>query len=452
MQTLYEIIKSLQNAQGSINKQAILDANAGNELFRKFMNATYNVGINYYIKKLPIVHTGNMATVDEDFIAWIVSAIAGRKYTGNTAVAALKSTLACMDAEGQELVSLMIKRSVGAGVGDTMVLKTWPDLYFIPPYQRCSLLDDKAKTKFAALPWFYQQQKMDGMFAFGVKGSDGTSKLITRAGSIFPTEFAERILQNVPNGSVLIGELLVHEHDKEGGNGVHWTLDRKTGNGILNSVLKDGEGLGQEQWADLTAWDLISEAEFAKGKSTRKLKDRLTDLNWMIQTQYPMYVNVAETHQVVGLAAAYAINSTYTAKGLEGTVIKDPDSLWKDGTAKDIVKLKVKFEAEYRCKRVIEGEGKAKGMAGAIEIATEDDLLECNCGTGFSDKQRKEFFDNPELIVDKIVMLSANDIIQSRDTRKKPALSLPVFEEIRHDKTVANTLADVLAALEAARQ
>lgn len=446
--SLYEIVKSLQTAQGSLAKQAILDANADNPLFKSFMKATYDVGLSYYMKKIPAVPAAGMGDMDQELLDHIVKVIAGRELTGSAAIAMMKAIKAVLTPEGQELLTLLIDRSIGASVGDTMVLKTWPGLYFIPPYQRCSLMDAKAKERFGKLKRFYVQTKCDGSFAYIVKRHDGSVDVITRQGGKYPQAFAEKMAAGLAHGKVIVGELLVDERAE--GLGLQ-TLDRKTGNGILTSILKDGEGLGQGQTVRMVAWDLLTQEEFEAGKSTRKYSERLEHLEYEVDKLGAHQVEVVDSWEVSSLAEAFAIYTNHTSRGLEGCVAKDPDSLWKDGTAKDIVKMKLKFEAEYRCVGIVEGEGKAKGMMGAAEIETEDGLLECNCGTGFSDKQRKEFWNTPSLIVGQVVMLSANDLIQSRDTRKKPALSLPAFEEVRYDKTVANTLAEVVATLEAAK-
>ena len=137
--SLFEIIKALQNAFGSKAKLAILKEHKENELLREYMKATYDPAINYWQKKIPKYESCTpIGTLDSKLIKWFIDEVAGRKVTGSFAVKCLKETLQNCDAEGQELIKLMIGRSVGASVGDTMVLKAWPDLYFTVPYQRCT--------------------------------------------------------------------------------------------------------------------------------------------------------------------------------------------------------------------------------------------------------------------------------------------------------------------------
>lgn len=422
------------------------------------MKATYDVGLNYYQKKVPNAGHSAGKYVEggigkDEFelgdIQFLVNSLAGRKVTGGEAKEALLCWYENGNAEAQELIRLVIDRSIGASVGDTMVLKTWPDLYFLPPYQRCSLMDDKAKERFNKLPNFYVQTKCDGSFAYLVKRLNGTCDVITRQGGKYPKAFAESLTKDVPVGFVLVGELTVSEANE--GLGLQM-LDRKTGNGILTSCLKDGEGMASNQTPLFTAWDMVTEDEFVAGKSARMYKNRLQLLSLFIEEGKHAFIERVETHTVMCLNEAFTIYTDHTSRGLEGCVAKDPSSLWKDGTAKDIVKMKLKFEVEMRCIGMYEGEGKAKGMLGGIMLASEDGLMENNCGSGFSDEQRKDFWENPWKIDGHVCAIEANDITQDRDLRKKPSLSLPIFVEIRNDKTVADTYAEIVAQHEAAKQ
>lgn len=456
MNSLYTIIQLLRNASGNIEKQAILDANRDNELFRAYMQAVYDVGINYYMKKLPKVAPGNLATMDAELIKWLIAEVGGRKITGSFAATCVKQTLAALDTEGQELLGYIIDRKIGASVGDTMVLKTWPGMYFLPPYQRCSLLDKKARERFGKLTRFYVQTKADGSFAYVVKRLDGTSEVITRQGGKYPQWFAEKLTFGMKPGTVLVGELLVDEtRFLEGGDSDEavYHVDRKTANGLLTSALKDGDKLDDRQYkVRMEAWDLLTEAEFVAGKSDRIYDERFDSLVYETGMLSLRQITIIQTDIVSTLEEAFAIYQLRLQEGLEGCIIKDPASLWKDGTAKDMVKLKIKFQVEMRVKRLYEGEGKAKGTMGGAELESEDGGIENNCGSGFDDKQRKLFWEQPQLILNMIVMVEANDITTSRDGKKKPALSLPIFCEIRADKTVADTTERIYAQLEAAKQ
>ncbi len=447
--TLYEIVKSLQSAQGSIAKQAILDANKDNALFKAYMKATYDVGINYYQKKLPkgIVPGKNEFELCD--IEFMQEELASRSITGGFAIAGLKVRANHLNVEGQNLLTYMLDHSIGASVGDTMVLKTWPDLYFIPPYQRCSLLDKKTREKFSDGKPFYVQTKCDGSFAYIVKWPDGKAEVITRQGSKYPQEFADMMATGLKPGMVVVGELEVYNTGKACNVGLDELLDRKTGNGLLNSVLKDGT-LDDTYEVRCTAWDLLTTDEFTAGKSTRTYQDRYEHFKDHEIYHVGAQIVLVKTWVVNTLEDAFTIYRDHTSRGLEGCVIKQMGSLWKNGTSKDNLKMKLKFQVEMRCVGIYEGEGKAAGMMGGANLESEDGEITNGCGTGFSDKQRKEFWNDPSSIVGKVVAVEANDITQDRDVRKKASLSLPVFIEVV-GKTKADTKAEIVAQWEAAK-
>jgi DNA ligase-1 len=448
--TLYQIIQQLHNANGTIEKQAIFDANKGNALLKEYVRVTLDPGINYYQKKIPKAIREGWEEFSAGTILELYEKLANRRVTGDLAKEYLQAVYSDADAEARELISYMIDRKIGkTSVGETMALKTWPGLFFTVPYQRCSLLDKKARERFGKLKRFYVQTKADGSFAYIVKRKDHTVDVITRQGSKYPQWFAEMLTNGMEPGTVVVGELLVGEAF-EGPEDV--MLDRKTANGILNSCLKDGDGLGTHRTVHVQAWDMLTQDEFEAGKSSRNYEDRLKTMQSCPYFSMTLRIQIIYTAVVSSLEEAFAIYQEHLQRGLEGVIISDPDDLWKDGTSKGKVKLKIKFEVEMRVKRLYEGEGKAAGMLGGVELESEDGGIENDCGSGFDDKQRKLFWDQPHMLLNMVVMVEANDITTTRDGKKKPALSLPIFCEVRYDKVVADTTERIYAQLEAAKQ
>lgn len=455
MQTLYEIIKLLEATPGNNDKLAILEANKDNELLREFVKATLDPAINYYQSKLPKdgVSSPLGPKSFEMLDLEMLSSLSQRKYTGHEAQAYFSGHVSTLNAEARELMAILISGKLGkTKVGDTMALKVWPGLFFVPPYQRCSLLDDKAKAHFGKLKRFYVQTKLDGTFAYVVKRKDGTVDVITRQGNTYPQWFAEQMAQGLAAGTVLIGELMLDRY-LEGGNNVLAPIDRKTANGIFNSLQKDGEGFDpQIHRATLTAWDMLTQEEFESRRSVRMYMDRFQTLRNFHFLQAGTNFSVVDCWEVTSLAEAYAIYTDHTSRGLEGCIISDPESLWKDNTAKDRVKMKLKFAVEMLCTGIYEGEGKAAGTMGGGYFRSKDGGIKNKCGSGFDDKQREMFWKHPDLIVDHVCELEANDITQARDGNKEPSLSLPIFCQVRYDKTEADTTERIYQQLEAAKQ
>ena len=461
MNNLYSIIKQLQDTQGTKAKQSILDTHKDNEELREYMKAVYDPSINYYqtkvkaAPKVPPVGTFKgyaiaQLTVEPksfiDIVKAIVENLAGRKITGNKAVEWLSDIHYCLDEDRKKLIELLIKRSIGAGVGDTMVLKTWPDLYFVPPYMRCSLLDDKIRAKFDKQDKFAVQLKADGSFAYLlVDNFNKNYEVITRNGNHYPTEFAKELSCNLPDG-VYVGELEVYERFDN--NCV--LLDRKTGNGILNSILQGDLTKLDDNVVFMSAWDVLSIEEFVEGYSDIPYTNRFDDLCYFAEKG--ARIDVIETHFVESMEEAFKIYQDFLAQGKEGAVIKTLTHKWKDGTSKECVKLKIEFEAEYVITGLYEGEGKAAGMLGGFHCESSDGRIKFSVGSGFTDEQRKLFWSNTSEwgLIGKVVTVKANDIVESKNSDSY-SLFLPIFVEVRTDKNSADTYEQVKYMLKACR-
>jgi DNA ligase-1 len=440
MSNLYTIIKELQNASGSNAKTAILEANKDNELLKAYLKAVYDPALSYYQTTVKTHPATLCYSFTQGTIQAIVKTLAQRELTGDAAKKWLDNLMKDSNKEAQELIQLLIKRSIGAGVGDTMILKVFPDLWFSVPYQRCSLMDAKAKDRFSKLSSFLVQEKLDGSFCYLVKEAGKAPEAITRAGSRYPAEFAELLSTPQCEGFVVIGELVVLDYtNNEDGE----LLDRKTGNGILNSILKGGE-LNDNLEFVLVAWDCVNTVEFKNGYSKDPYYKRMAMLELVWETP-------VRTHHVNSLEDAYKIYSKFTAEGKEGCVVKSKDFLWRDGTSKDCIKLKIEFEVDLEVVAIHEGTGKASGMVGSITLRSSDGLIVTDCGSGFSDSDRVDWWINKEVRIGSIVTIKGNDIISKRENEVK-SIFLPIFLEHRLDKTVADSYYRCYQQLESAKQ
>ena len=443
--SLFEIIKALQDAPTKNGgKKAVLEAHKDNELLKQYLKAVYDPRINYYTKKIPVVAPGNMATLDIEFIDWIIRTIAGRQITGKAAAASLKGTMAAMDAEGQELVGYIIGRDIRAGVGESTILEVFPGLFYIPPYQRCATMNEARLARFEQMKGFYVQTKSDGQFCYAIN-CPHRKQAMSRAGSMYPEWLAHQITYGIPIGYVAMGELLVVRDGK--------LMSRKDGNGVLNSVLSGDGSKFNAQTDDVrfVAWDMVTEDEFDVGESNRPYKER-----WLKLLECTN-IDTIPCWWIEDVKSANRIHAEHTARGEEGTVWKNPEMGWRDCSSgdKDMLKVKVVFEGEYKITGAYEGEGKAKGMLGGFSLATSDELIKFNCGSGYSDDQRKEFWRllqaDPQAFNDCIVTAEGNDIITNKSKPGKEAVSLPIFVEIRFDKREADSRERVWQQFEAAR-
>lgn len=447
--TLYEIIKALQDAptKGG-GKKAVLEAHKGNQELAAYLKAVYDPRLNYYITKLPAEGKVYVSERDlsEDDVQDLIENLSTRNISGKAAKEFLSAKAAALNVLGKELLAYIIGRDIKAGVGESTILEYFPGLFYIPPYQRCASMSVDLKEKFGAMPYFFVQSKSDGQFAYAIKPTHGSfgineNQLMTRTGSLYPEWLADALTQTMQAGYVAMGELLVYR------DGV--VLDRKTGNGILNSILS-GDGSSFNHATDevmYLAWDMVTEAEFNAGRSDRPYKERWVDI------YSKTMLNCIPHWRVSSIIEANNLQRVHTAEGKEGTVWKNPDMPWRDCSSgdKNMMKAKTVFEAEYKIAGAFEGTGKYTGMLGGFDMETSDGFIKFSVGSGFNDEQRKALWSQgADACNGLIATCEGNDIVTSKG-KCTESIFLPIFIEIRYDKKEADSRNKVWEQFEAAK-
>ena len=270
----------------------------------------------------------------------------------------------------------------------------------------------------------FAQTKMDGMRGVIVK-RDGRVVVFSRNGNTMTKldRHFEAVLSSVDN-VVLDGELTVVDSD-----GV--TLDRKTGNGILNKTVVETVSDEEVARVRFTAWDLIDVCDFDKGIDKRTGVERLSRLRAIPAN--PLF-EVVQTFEIANLEEAQQLFKEQLAKGEEGIILKNNDHPWEDKRSKQCVKMKEVIEMDLKITGFAEGTGKASGMTGAIQVENKDGSIKTSVGTGLDDATRKDIWARQEELIGTIITVKCNGVISRKGADSK-SLFLPVFVELRLDKT-----------------
>ena len=129
--------------------------------------------------------------------------------------------------------------------------------------------------------------------------------------------------------------------------------------------------------------------------------------------------------------------------GEEGTILKSmsDDFFWADEDPSYYqVKLKAEAECEFKIIGAYEGDPKKKyaGMLGGITVRSKDGLIVSNCGSGFTDAQRKLGVEHWKSLAGKIVTVKFNGITVANEEGIH-SLDHPRLVEVREDKTEADS-------------
>lgn len=110
-------------------------------------------------------------------------------------------------------------------------------------------------------------------------------------------------------------------------------------------------------------------------------------------------------------------NREMVAAGFEGIMIKSVDGKWVGKRSTDWLKQKPFIEVSLEIVDVEEGTGRNVGRLGAVICRGVDDGREIlvNVGSGFTDSNRREFWDSRDTLPGQVIEVRADAITQNQD-------------------------------------
>jgi len=442
MKTISEIINELNIENGSNYKLAVLKKYTDHKQLKRVLQMThdrvkYTYGLsakrwltNADIYKDPIGETTSLDAA-LDFMA---NSLATRKVTGNQAHDMMEAILVSLSAEDTDVVLKVLNRDLRTNMGRTQINKVFPDLIMKPVYMRCGIFGPKT-AKDIKFPAFIQL-KADGTYR-EASVSGGKVEFVSRSGESYVYPVLESYLAQSPDG-YYVGELLVRG-----------SPNRAESNGLINSDNPPHDII------DFFVWDYITPEEYAnahnKVANKTKYKDRLKKLKELVTEMNSPNIHVIENHEVKSIDEALEWTSKWMDQDLEGGVLKDQEGIFKNGTSKHQLKLKLEIDIEVRITGFQEGTpGTAREKTfGAVLFETDDGKIKGRT-SGFSDEQLEDFNSRRAEMIGKVVTVRCNDITRGR-ANEHYALSHPRFIEVRDDKTETDTLERALETKDMAK-
>jgi DNA ligase 1 len=434
---ILSILNEVAADSSKLAKEAILRREQNNELLKKVFKAAYDPTINYFIKKIPDY------MFEEDLgLEWALGPkglglLTSREVTGHDAISHLKDVLERVNADDAVVLERIILRDLRCGCSESTANKVWKKLIPEFSYMRCSLLKGAKTEKWNWAKGIYSQTKADSMFCNVDVYSDEVV-ITSRSGTIIPNDKLMNIVKVaekfVTKGTRLHGELMVEESGK--------VLPRELGNGILNSIAKGGDFKNKNQRAVYVVWDQIpihnamTGEDYDVGYEQRFVPLQAQLANLGIQND----IRIIPFKIVYSYEEALQHYQEQVEAGLEGTIIKTREGTWKDGTSKFQIKLKVECCIDLEMVGLNEGYGKNADLFGSVRCISSDGLFEVNV-SGFKDEKRKDIFDNFDKKYKGMIMsVTINNLMAPTGNKKTWSAFLPRHDEIREDKSEADSL------------
>jgi len=426
MEEIIKIVEELRGTNSTNDKISILKKNDSNVLLQKVLSYTYNPFKKYGMseKTLETDVPYNEPSFDIfELLDILANSNINDSLRGKTN--SFLTSIKFKNIKEMELYKGMLIKDLKLGCNVSTINKVWKDL--IPEFN-VQLANSyfKEKEGFLKGRTFILSTKLDGNRLVIIK-RNGIIEFYTRQGKLMEGLVEiEADVKLLLDNMVYDGELIAENIDNLPSD----ELFRVT----MTKARKDGIKTG----LIFNCFDMLPLEEFEKGKSkegclTRKtkLKELLDslDLKYIVNVEN-LYVGDDESKIMKWLNWAKSNN-------LEGIMLQIADAVYECKRTKTTLKIKKFQDADLKVLDIIEGTGKNVGKLGAITVQfeVEGKLYTCDCGSGFSDDERSLYYNNKELLLDKIVTIGFFEISQNSKT-KEYGLRFPTWKGIiRHDKT-----------------
>ena len=417
-------ILELQKANGAIAKQEIIRRYSNNEWFKTFLYFALNPLITYNLSEKTLtedifdsVESGktNLALFGDIFeCCEFLSRLRG---IDEATIRQVKILLynQCDELEREIYIKLLAK-TLRLGVTAKTVNKIIPGL--IPEWEVQQAFPIN-KYPIPEGTEFWLTQKLNGVRATFYNG-----QLIARSG--LPLKGLEHIIKEISwtekAGLVLDGELTLKNKDNLSDNEAF-----RIATGILNSDDVNKTDIC------FTIFDAIYIREFENPEPKIQYSHRRAILNNLedafCKAEYvsvlPVLYNGADQTKI----GEYL--DLMTREDKEG-LIANLDVPYKRSRHKGILKIKMFYTMDLPILRCEEGMGRLKGVLGAFVLEYKGN--EVRVGSGFTDKQRKEYWEHRNSIVGMICEVKYKEISSDKTTGFE-SLQFPVFIKLRADKT-----------------
>ena len=431
-----QIITKLEDNNSRLAKEAILlDAmEEGLDEFFEGVKMALDPLVTFGVKQVPD------SKVDGQGLKWevfkkLAEQLQNRELTGHDARDAILLTRDIATADQWNLFyrRILIK-DLRCGVSEktvNKVAKTFPQ-YAIPVFT-CPLAHDSANHEKKMIGKKQVEVKLDGVRVITVIQGD------TSHGKASRVEMFSRNGKQFHNFGHIIAE--IEEVIKDSPPPYDLVLDGEVMSANFQDLMKqvhrkDGK---QSDDAVLHLFDMCPLSEFQKGMWDKPQSFRSQAVKaWVEQNSNVLkHVQTLDWEEVdlstpEGNKRFVDLNKAAVDGGYEGVMIKDIDAPYECKRTHSWLKAKPFIEVTLKVASVEEGTGRNEGRLGAVILEGEDDgyNYSLNCGSGFTDAQRDEYWAERDSLVGQLVEVRADARTRSQDSETF-SLRFPRFKCFR---------------------
>ena len=433
-----EIILQLEADNSRLAKEAIIEQamTEGLDEFFEGVKMALDPLVTFGVKQVPErsdVLTGQGLSWDN--FKTLANQLIDRELTGHAARDAIELAMGVATTEQwNTFYRRVLIKDLRCGVSEKTVnkiAKKFPQ-YAIPVFT-CPLAHDSANHEKKMIGKKQVEVKLDGVRVITVIQGD------TSHGKFSRVEMFSRNGKQFHNFGHIIAE--IEEVLKTNPAPYDLVLDGEVMSANFQDLMKqvhrkDGK---QSDDAVLHLFDMCPLSEFQKGvwDKTQSFRSQAVK-TWVEQNKDTLkHVQTLDWEDVdldtqEGQDRFVELNKAAVDGGYEGVMIKDPNAPYECKRTHSWLKAKPFIEVTLQVVAVEEGTGRNEGRLGAVIVEGEDDgyNYRLNCGSGFTDSQRDEFWTKRSDLVGQLIEIRADARTKSQDSDTW-SLRFPRFKTFR---------------------
>lgn len=418
----FKILDSIAETSGKNEKREILEKNKDNKELAELLNASLNFFRKFHIHKFDMpepIEINQSQNMHHEFMT-LLGLLENRIFTGNDAKDAVEKFFVKCNSEQQQWYCRVLQKDLKAGISVDTAAK-----YFDIPTFDVMLATDGKKCKNMneiISKGVYASPKLDGYRCLAVI-TGGSVTLYSRNGSIyknFPS--IEKALLNIQLENALL-------HNKE-----DWSI-------VLDGEIMsdDFQSMQQSAFASTRGttvgdvkfhvFDVLILDEWNTGKFKDIKSKRLKLLKSLSEDFKETNITLVDQELVKSLERVYELERNYMALGYEGVMVVPDIPYYKGRKSNKLMKFKTMLSQD--CEIIGFYEGKTgtrhEGRMGGLVLKQENGL-ECECGSGFSDSDRDYMWQAQSEFLGRKVEIKYQELTNHSIMR------FPIFMRFRNDK------------------
>lgn len=422
LEKIKDFVEQSNASNSNLDKLKVLEQFKEDLEVTRMLKYVYSPFKQYYVTSKNLKKRSDLVNSHTDIDLFnLLDRLNNREITGHAALAEVNGFVN-NNQEHADLIYNIIDRNLKTRSTASMINKIIPGCVPTFDVALATTYDEKTKKKvdFMKDDW-YLSRKLDGVRCLAFFNEWGEVSLYSRSGKPFLTldkvkeELQGLDLQNV----VMDGEICIVD---ENGN--------EDFQSIIKEIKRKDHTIEQPLFQ---VFDLITAEDFANKVSKESLYLRLQTLEMILGNPNSKHIKYLKQYLTTGEDMVKEQMAIAAKEGWEGLMLRK-DDVYKGKRSQDILKVKKMFDAEYvvvglenAINRVIV-DGKEVDEMMLKNVVIEHKGNRVQVGSGFSLEQKRNFFENPNKILNKTITVQYFE--ETTNQEGEHSLRFPVIKAI----------------------